>query len=409
MVSTTRPYNDSRNLARTGLGYDGVVRITNGSFYGTGALLEDGIHILTAAHVAKGLAAGSVSVVFETSVGQQAVSVSRITIYSSYDAANANGDLALLTLSSSAPVTADRYAPYRQTDELGQVGVLAGYGAPAMGSTGVLGIFESPTRRVGENRLDATVDQLAAGYSADMAWHPATGAQLAADFDNGQAANDAFGRLMGKVDTGLGDDEASISPGDSGGPLFVQGKLAGVASYSFRLATSTIIPDIDSTANASFGEFAAWQRVSYYAQWLDQTLRAEQSGAPTKPSEVKKTVVEGNSGTTLAWFLVSLSHPAKGGEQIKFHTVDGTAKANVDYLPMSDAVVFYAGEDHVAIPVEVLGNTRVDGDRTFGMVITDPVGGVFPGGVTELTATRTIIDDDGPVALVGVAGGQAVG
>ena len=34
MVSTTRTYNDSRNLARTGLGYDGVVRITNGSFYG---------------------------------------------------------------------------------------------------------------------------------------------------------------------------------------------------------------------------------------------------------------------------------------------------------------------------------------------------------------------------------------
>jgi hypothetical protein len=44
-----------------------------------------------------------------------------------------------------------------------------------------------------------------------------------------------------------------------------------------------------------------------------QTLRAEQSDASTKPSEVKKTVVEGNSGTTLAWFPASLSQPAKGG------------------------------------------------------------------------------------------------
>ncbi|HEX7645873.1 MAG TPA: hypothetical protein VF450_00525 [Noviherbaspirillum sp.] len=42
------------------------------------------------------------------------------------------------------------------------------------------------------------------------------------------------------------------------------------------------------------------------------------------------------------------------------------------------------------------------------MEITDPVGGVFPGGVTELTAARTIIDNDGPVSLVGVAGGQVL-
>ena len=63
------------------------------------------------------------------------------------------------------------------------------------------------------------------------------------------------------------------------------------------------MPDIDSQANSSFGEIASWQRVSYYQQWLDQSARANYPNDPTSASAVQRTVCEGNSGTTYAYFF----------------------------------------------------------------------------------------------------------
>ncbi len=403
MVATTRAYNDERNLARTGQGYDGVVRITVPGFFGTGVLLGDGLHVLTAAHLANGVLSSRASVEFETSAGRQTLSVSRIDISPDHVESNNDGDLALMTLVEHAPAIADRYSLYRQSDELHQVGTMVGYGEVATGGVGLIPYSETAPRRMGTNRLDATVDQLSRRYPDEIGWYPAQGTQLCADFDNGLSQNDGLGQLLNVADTGVGDDESLLSPGDSGGPLLLQGKVAGIASYTFRFISPSVSPDIDSLGNSSFGEFAAWSRVSNYAYWIDQTLRTEQTGAPSTPAEVQRSVVEGNSGTSFAWFLVTLSRPAQGGEQINFHTEDGTARANVDYLPVVDTLVFYTGEDHVAIPVEVIGNTRVDGNRDFSLVVSDAVGGRFANGQATMSATRTIVDDDGPVLLVGVA------
>jgi hypothetical protein len=47
-----------------------------------------------------------------------------------------------------------------------------------------------------------------------------------------------------KTDTGLGDHGALISSGDIRSPLFVQGKPAGVASYSFCLPSPQSFPTL---------------------------------------------------------------------------------------------------------------------------------------------------------------------
>lgn len=115
-----------------------------------------------------------------------------------------------------------------------------------------------------------------------------------------------MGRLIGQVDMGLEQNAGLIASGDSGGPAFVNGQVAGIASYTANLVVGSIVPDIDDLANSSFGEIAAWQRVSYYQQWIDQSVCAYYPNAPTKTEEVQKFIVEGVRATFYVYFYFLL-------------------------------------------------------------------------------------------------------
>lgn len=401
MVAVVGSPLDNRNSANVGMGFDGVVRVVAGNNYGTGVLLWDGRHILTAAHIA--LAASAITAYFQTSSGIQSGSVSAAAVPPDYNSDNANNDLAILTLSAPAPITANRYELYRASDEIGQTLTLVGYGRPGSGSDGLLADVGTPIRRLAENRVDGTMEQFTASYGQYLNWSPLKGTQLFADFDDGTPMHDATGRLLGLSDLGRGMMEGSITPGDSGGPAFIGNAIAGIATYQFAFAAGSINPDSNPYVSNTYGEFAAWQRASYYTDWIDRTLRTDWLQAPRTPAEVQKFVVEGQSGTTLAWFLVSIPAAAAQTMSVAYRTVDGTAKAGEDYLPLSGRLQFHPGEDHVAVPVEIVGDIRSEGNETFYLEIFDPQGGQFSGGQTVLTAMRTIVDDDSLVQLVGVS------
>ena len=198
--------------------------------------------------------------------------------------------------------------------------------------------------------------------------------------------------------SGLGLDEGLISSGDSGGPAFIEGKIAGVASYIASLQRDGIDPDIDTESNSSYGEIAAWQRVSHYQQWIDQSLRARAVNAPTTPAEVQKLVIEGNSETTTAYFLLQFTGVRSTPTDIlsvDYTTRDGTAAAGEDYLPASGTLKLYPGENQAVIPVEIIGDTLPEADETFFLDVFNPVGGSFGEDVVKLTAVRTIVNDDG--------------
>ncbi|MBC8229691.1 PEP-CTERM sorting domain-containing protein [bacterium] len=65
------------------------------------------------------------------------------------------------------------------------------------------------------------------------------------------------------------------APGDSGGPTFIDGEIAGITSYGVTLWGGDVsTSDIDGpfpTLNNSFGEFAGDTRVAYYADFINQT------------------------------------------------------------------------------------------------------------------------------------------
>jgi len=400
MVTTT-DYDDSINRAWPDEGYDGVVRIIYGGYYGTGVLLYDGKAVLTAAHLFDFLSATQASIRFETLAGVQTVTADDIAINPAYDPDNDNNDLALVWLSESAPEDADRYSIYRESDEIGKSFTMVGYGMSGTGTTGAIinNYSADPVRWKAENRFDADVGMLTASLGSVMAWEPAAGTQLIADFDNGTWMQDALGRLIDCVDTGLENNtEGLIAPGDSGGPAFIDGQLAGIATCTASLQRGDIDSDIDSLGNSSYGEVGFWQRVSNYQQWIDESIRAQYPGAPSSPEEVQKSVTEGDSGTSYAYFLLQFTGVRSDPDQwlsVDYTTRNGTAEAGNDYLAVSGKLVLYPGENEAVIPVEIVGDNLIEPDEYFYMDVTNPVGGSFGTGVIQLTAMRTILNDDG--------------
>ncbi len=396
MVTTTSHHTDSRYRAYPGEGYDGVVRISYGGYYGTGSLLFDGRAILTAAHLFEDRS-GLARVTLETPSGSQSLDVNNILQHPGYDD-QSNKDLAIVWLSSPASIEANRYDIYRSSDEIGRSFTMLGYGQIGLGNTGAKdnNTF-NPTRHKASNQFDTDAGTLKSHLGSIMAWTPLPGTQLIADFDNGSSTNDALGRLNSQTDLGNGLNEGLIAKGDSGGPAFIQNKIAGIASYTSSLSRGEIHPDVDTIVNSSFGEIAAWQRVSAYQQWIDQSMRANYPDKPTKPEEVKKEVAEGNSGTGYAYFLLQFTGVRSDPDQllsVDYTTRDGTAMAGSDYLPASGTLNLYPMENQAVIPVEIIGDSTPEPNESFYLDVYNAVGGSLGQGILKLTAVRTIINDD---------------
>ena len=138
--------------------------------------------------------------------------------------------------------------------------------------------------------------------------------------------------------------------------------------------------------------------MSFYQQWIDQSLRVNYPNAPTRPEDVKKEVIENNSGTSYAYFLLQFTGVRSDPDQIlsvDYTTRNGTATAGSDYIAVKGTLNLYPGENQAVIPVEVIGDTTPEPTEAFFLDVFNPVGGSFGEGVVKLTAVRTILDDDG--------------
>ncbi|MFA6136911.1 MAG: trypsin-like serine protease [Sulfurimonas sp.] len=399
MVTTLDSYNDSIYSVGNSSTLNGVVRISSNGYYGSGTLLYGGMAVLTAAHLFSSVNA-SANMVFETSEGRRTVACDAIELMPQYDTLNDNNDLAIVWLADAAPTDAHRYELFRSSDEIGRLFTAVGYGNIGSGSEGMSST--PPTdilRQQAMNKFETDAAVMKNILGSNMAWTPQNNAILAADFDDGTSAHDALGLLMNDNNLGYGRYEGMIAQGDSGGPAFIDGKVAGVASYVASVHAYNVNPDINATTDSSFGEVGFWHRVSYYQQWIDQSLREHYTNAPKTASEVQKEVVEGASGTvTVNYFLVELSGMRSDPNEllsVKYTTRDGTAISNQDYIPASGTLVLYPDENYAVIPVEIIGDNTAEANEVFSLDIFDPVGAGFSDNQIILTAQRTILNDDG--------------
>ncbi|MDB5335041.1 MAG: Alkaline phosphatase [Planctomycetaceae bacterium] len=115
--------------------------------------------------------------------------------------------------------------------------------------------------------------------------------------------------------------------------------------------------------------------------------------APTVSIGTPGTVFEGNSGTKLAVFPVTLSNPSDVAVTLHYATADGTATvADNDYESASGSITFAPGETSKNISVTINGDTKAESDETFTVTLSSPT----PTSITIPTAvaTATIGDDD---------------
>ncbi|AFJ03448.1 Calx-beta domain-containing protein [Methylophaga frappieri] len=402
MVATTEDYRLSVYQGADDARYSGVVKIFAEGIVGSGSLLYGGQMILTAAHLFDANP-DSVEVRFDAPFGSSTtISASLLTILPAYDSVSQNYDVALLTLAQPAPDYARRYDLYRQRDELHQVFDLVGYGRPGAGAEGVTSeVPTSAERLVAQNRFDTDVGTLDLFTFDQMSWGPVAGTQLVADFDDGSVALDSLGQLMGVNDLGQNLLEGLITPGDSGGPAFIDGQVAGVASYIARFAQGDQYLDTNETIDSSFGELAFWQRVSSYTQWIDTQIQQTYPDAPQHPEEVVTAVLEGDPGSVQrAYFLLQFTGVVAPGESVSvaYQTRDGTALAGEDYIAVAGRAVIYGSQQQTVIAVELIEDVTAESNEHFWLDISDPQGGVLPGGASVISAQRLILDDDQLIA-----------
>ncbi|UZQ56056.1 trypsin-like serine protease [Trichothermofontia sichuanensis B231] len=261
-----------------GIGIDGVGRviIEIGTNFITcsGSLLSTGRHVLTAAHCLTdddgNLIADSTAVTFNLPSGNATIDASAVFVHPDWDGNFLRGhDIAVIELASEAPAEAQRYDIFtiRDGTEIGKVNTKVGYGQSGTGNTGAT--LPDGTKRAGNNIYDALADIFEGELAAPGEVTPGT--QLAYDFDNGLEANDAF-KFFFDITNFLprGPElEVSAARGDSGGPTFVNGKIAGVTSYGFGFNEA---PDILPGTNSSFGEISVDTRVAFYEEFINSVI-----------------------------------------------------------------------------------------------------------------------------------------
>ena len=112
--------------------------------------------------------------------------------------------------------------------------------------------------------------------------------------------------------------------------------------------------------------------------------------------DVSSTIVpEGNSGTTNAIFILTLSKLSKVPVTVQYKTQDGSATAPLDYIAKTGTVTFPANSLTQTVTIQVAGDLLNEYSETFKLLLSVPVNGTLG----NAGATATITDNDSVPAI----------
>jgi hypothetical protein len=210
-----------------------------------------------------------------------------------YDNADHTGDIGsghdvgIFTLSQAATGfdTYDIYSgnPLQQYTEVG-TGTIGG---PRGTNQGISSDYE---KRTGTNLYELYGDDLFSDVSHGV---------VLSDFDDGTLAHDVFGRNLGLVQTGI-PGEADSSPGDSGGPEFINGKIVSTTSFGitggifdgycgvgstdpYNSNGSTTPTSLNHCTNSSVGEIAGNTLTKYNIGFINDYITSHGGQAEAVP------------------------------------------------------------------------------------------------------------------------------
>lgn len=227
-AGTIDPSTPDKDYLEYGAKFECVLRVTGQEkndqkymFYGSGVAI-DKHHILTAAHVVKNCATCYVI------VKDKKIPLSQIVIHKDFETSFGAGDIALGYCEEDLNLN---FYPslYEDSDEVGKVCSIAGYGFTGTFNTG--GVKSDGNKRAGSNIIDRV-------FSDVIVCNPSR-----------------------RNEKGYTQLEICIASGDSGGGLFIDGKLAGINSC---------VMASNRSPNSAYGEEACHTRISKFIRWIDE-------------------------------------------------------------------------------------------------------------------------------------------
>jgi len=104
-------------------------------------------------------------------------------------------------------------------------------------------------------------------------------------------------------------------------------------------------------------------------------------------------VKEGNSGSKLLTFTVTLSAAYDQTVTVNYATHDYSAKAGEDYVAASGTLTFAAGQTTKTFTVQIKGDKKKESDESFYVELTNASANSL---ISNSTGWGTILNDDGP-------------
>ncbi len=162
-------------------------------------------------------------------------------------------------------------------------------------------------------------------------------------------------------------------------PLTIQGDTLAEGAESFRVRLS-------NPSGATLDSLRATANV-----YIDDDEAAVNPGTGTNPgntlppvtppagaalptiSLTDTRVTEGNGGASLATLTLQLSAPSSQTVSVSYSTLDGTATAGSDYLASGNTVTFAPSQTVATLQIPVLGDTEVETDEYFKVMLSNPV------------------------------------
>jgi RTX calcium-binding nonapeptide repeat (4 copies)/Calx-beta domain/Cysteine-rich secretory protein family len=219
--------------------------------------------------------------------------------------------------------------------------------------------------------------------------------------DVGSTGNELGNILTGNkgnnsFDGNGGDD--TIRGGAGSDTAIYDGAFADyVFNYSAVTGVLTIVGAAEGADNVKDVEFFQ------FSDGVKTLAQAIAGATPTPTVSIagsSAAVVEGNAGTQVLTFTVSLNM-ALGASQSVQYTVAGfgvNAANAADFEgSVSGSVVFAAGETSKTITVNVVGDTVSEAHETFNITLSNPTGAVVIG---TASAAMTITNDDVPPSTI---------
>jgi len=168
----------------------------------------------------------------------------------------------------------------------------------------------------------------------------------------------------------------TFNPGDTSKPVTVV--VNGDTAFE---PNETFFVNLTSPTNASITDSQG-----------QGTIINDDAAPPTPTLFISDaSIIEGNSGTSIVTFNVTLSPSSGSTVMVDYATANGTATAGNDYVATSGTLTFAPGDTSKPINVTINGDTLVEPDETFRVDQSNATGGATIG---TPSGTGTIQKDD---------------